>query len=154
MLIMAAFGGRLLRKVFLYLYFVTYIYIYVYSCVCFVREIHPCPYEISGYHSNELSSVNIFLEHKLYTRSRTSKNYFVSVYRVYSVSIVNILMWICEVLYTKRRRFTVDYLCVLFVGDGVRRWRETREKIGEVNSTEYNKWWDFLLNSQQVSVCV
>jgi hypothetical protein len=47
-----------------------------------------------------------------------SEQSFVSVYRVSSVSTDNILMWICGVLYAIRgTRFTVDYLCVLFLRD-------------------------------------
>jgi hypothetical protein len=42
------------------------------------------------------------------------------VYRVYSVSIYNILVWICEIWYTVWRQFTIDCLCVPFVGDGVK----------------------------------
>jgi hypothetical protein len=39
------------------------------------------------------------------------------VYLVYSVNIDNTLMWIYEAqLTTQRTRFTIDYLCVLFVG--------------------------------------
>jgi hypothetical protein len=45
-----------------------------------------------------------------------------SVYRVYSESIDNILMWIWEVYSTaKRRTFMIYYLCVLFVEDSVKR---------------------------------
>jgi hypothetical protein len=48
-----------------------------------------------------------------------SEQCFFLVYRVSSVSTDNILMWICGMLYAIRsRRFTVDYLCVLFLGDG------------------------------------
>jgi hypothetical protein len=43
-----------------------------------------------------------------------------SVYRVYSVSIDNILMWIYEVWYSTRW-FTIVYVRVLSVGDGVKR---------------------------------
>jgi hypothetical protein len=46
----------------------------------------------------------------------------VSVRRVYSVSTDNILTSIYEVWYTVwKGRSKVDYLCVLFVGDGIKR---------------------------------
>jgi hypothetical protein len=47
-----------------------------------------CHYTISGYHSNELWSVNTLYECKLCGRSRTCNEYFVSVYRVYCVWII------------------------------------------------------------------
>jgi hypothetical protein len=44
---------------------------------------------------------------------------FGSSYRIYSVSTDNILMWIRDVQYAiKMRQFTIEYVCVLFVGDG------------------------------------
>jgi hypothetical protein len=47
---------------------------------------------------------------------------FVSDYRVYYVTTDNIFVWICEVWYTVyRRRVTIDYLCVLYVGYGGKR---------------------------------
>jgi hypothetical protein len=47
-----------------------------------------------GYHSNESSSVNKLHERKLInSRPRTKDQSFVSVFRVYSVSIYNISMW-------------------------------------------------------------
>jgi hypothetical protein len=52
-----------------------------------------------GYDNNELSSINTLDERKLCSRSRKSEQYFVSVYRVYFVSINNILMWMCDVWY-------------------------------------------------------
>jgi hypothetical protein len=44
--------------------------------------------------------------------------------RVHFTCIGNILMWIHELcsIYYKSKRFTIGYLCVLFVGDGVKRW--------------------------------
>jgi hypothetical protein len=49
-----------------------------------------------------------------------SEGYCVSVYRVYSID--NILLWIYEVKYTiYRGRFMIEYLCVLLVGDDVKR---------------------------------
>jgi hypothetical protein len=39
-----------------------------------------------------------------------------------SVNTDNTLLWICEVTYAiQSRRFTFDYLCMLSVGDGVKR---------------------------------
>jgi hypothetical protein len=63
-----------------------------------MREIYHCQYAILGYHSEEMSRVNMLHEPKLHVcgRSRTNRQYFVSVYRVYSVSIDNILLWVCE----------------------------------------------------------
>jgi hypothetical protein len=61
-----------------------------------MREIYH-HYETSYYHSNELSSVYMFHECKLCSWSRTSEQSFASVYSAYSVSIYNILIWICEV---------------------------------------------------------
>jgi hypothetical protein len=63
------------------------------------REIYYCEYEILDYHSNVLSSVNMLQERKLCSRRCTSEM-FLFVYRVYNVSIDNILIWICEVYYT------------------------------------------------------
>jgi hypothetical protein len=48
-------------------------------------------------------------ERKLCNRLRTSEKSSVSVYRVHLVSINNVLMWICDLLYTIQRRFTTDY---------------------------------------------
>jgi hypothetical protein len=43
-------------------------------------------------------------------------------YRIYSVSTVSTLMLIYEVQYNiLRRKFMIDYLCVLFVGGDVER---------------------------------
>jgi hypothetical protein len=43
-------------------------------------------------------------------------------YRVYSVAVNNILVWIWEVLvYSIMETVYCLYLCVLFVGDGVKR---------------------------------
>jgi hypothetical protein len=48
---------------------------------------------------------------------------FVSVCRVYFVSLDKVLLWIYEVLYTiSERWFTIDYLCLLFLGDDVKLW--------------------------------
>jgi hypothetical protein len=66
----------------------VYMYMYVYN-----REIYLCHYEVSGCHINELS----LDEPKLYSRSRISKQLFVSVYRVHSVSIYNSSVRTCEV---------------------------------------------------------
>jgi hypothetical protein len=55
-------------------------------------------YTIPGYGRNELSVVNTLHEIKLWSSSRTREHCFVSVCRVYSVNIDNILMWIYEVL--------------------------------------------------------
>jgi hypothetical protein len=47
---------------------------------------------------------------------------YISAYGVYSMSIASILMWISKVWYAlKRRRFSIRYLCMLFMGDGVKR---------------------------------
>jgi hypothetical protein len=48
-----------------------------------------------GYRRNKLSIVNTLHKRELCNRSRTNEFFFVSVYRVYSVSIDN--MWMCEV---------------------------------------------------------
>jgi hypothetical protein len=48
-------------------------------------------YASAGYHSNELSGVNIFHERKICSRSRTSEQPFVLMCRDYSVSIYNIV---------------------------------------------------------------
>jgi hypothetical protein len=53
--------------------------------------------EILGYHSNELLSVNTLRELKLRSRSRMSKQSFVSVRHVYFLSTDNIFAWICKV---------------------------------------------------------
>jgi hypothetical protein len=44
-----------------------------------------------------LSGGNTLHERKLYSRSQTSEQYFVSAYHVYSVNIDGILLWMCEV---------------------------------------------------------
>jgi hypothetical protein len=76
---------------------------------CWRHEICHCHWEILGWHSNELSGVNMLCECK----SQMSKQSLVLVYRVYSVST---LMWICEVQYNiYRGLFTTDYLCTLFI---------------------------------------
>jgi hypothetical protein len=47
---------------------------------------------------------------------------YFSMYRVYSVNTDNILKLIYEILCTiKRRLFTTEYLCMLFLGDSVKR---------------------------------
>jgi hypothetical protein len=44
------------------------------------------------------------------------------VYRAYSVSTDNVLMWMCELSHAvQRRKFIIVYICVLLVGDGVKR---------------------------------
>jgi hypothetical protein len=61
-------------------------------------------------------------EHKLCSGSQTIKQSFVLVHCVHSLSTHNILLWICEVQYTiRRRRYTTGSLCELLVGDGVKR---------------------------------
>jgi hypothetical protein len=53
----------------------------------------------------------------------------VSVYRVYFVSFDNVLLWVCEVQCNRQgRRFTLGYLCVLFVGDMIE--SQSRRIIG------------------------
>jgi hypothetical protein len=53
------------------------IYIYIKKfCKC---EIYYCHDTMSDYHSNRLSIVNILHEFKLYSRSRMSKQSFISV---------------------------------------------------------------------------
>jgi hypothetical protein len=48
---------------------------------------------------------------ELYSRPRSIENYFVPVYRVYSVSSANILTQRCELLYiSEKRHFTIKYL--------------------------------------------
>jgi hypothetical protein len=88
---------------------------------------------------------------------------FISVYRVYSVITENIFIWIFELWYNiQRRQFTVVFLCVLNVGDTVKRrsrritreyvdWKGIREKTGEVNITKVyiKNLGDFPLNSQR-----
>jgi hypothetical protein len=49
-------------------------------------------YIISGYHSNELLSINMFHECMLCSRSQTIEQSFVSVYLVCSVSIDNMFI--------------------------------------------------------------
>jgi hypothetical protein len=54
-------------------------------------------------------------------------------------------------------RFTVDYLCVLFLGDGVKLWHRSDNKEDWKRTHEgsawhrnlHNKWWGFLLNSER-----
>jgi hypothetical protein len=60
-------------------------------------EVHHFNYEVSGYHSNELSSVNTLHEPML-CRSGTRLQ-FVSMRSVYCVSIDNILMRMREMWY-------------------------------------------------------
>jgi hypothetical protein len=89
------------------------------------------------------------------TRSRSLMSPYssVSVHRVYSVSTHNILTSICEVWYTVwSGRCTVDYLCVLFVGDGIKRRPRctVRKHAREGRSTGETgdvKRWDSPLNS-------
>lgn len=52
-------------------------------------------FEISGYHSSELFRINMLCQRKLCSRSQTKEQSFVSVYRVYFVSIGAILMRMC-----------------------------------------------------------
>jgi hypothetical protein len=80
-----------------------------------------------------------------------SEQYFVSVHRVYSVSTDNILMWKYEVQYTiRRRRITVDYLCLSFMENGnkhrprriiryIQNSKEIRMKAREIVSKAYIK---------------
>jgi hypothetical protein len=57
----------------------------------------------------------------MYVTSRTNKQNFVSVYRVYFAGNGNIFMWIYELQFpVKCRLFATEYLCVSFVGDGVK----------------------------------
>jgi hypothetical protein len=78
-------------------------------------------YTCSGSHINELSSMNKLHEYESCRRPRTNEQSFISITLVYSASIDSILMIICEVQYmTRRRRFTIDCLCVLFFGDCVK----------------------------------
>jgi hypothetical protein len=51
---------------------------------------------VSGFHGNELSSFNALHELKLRSRSRTKDQSYVSVYRICSLNIDNISIWICE----------------------------------------------------------
>jgi hypothetical protein len=53
--------------------------------------------QLSGYHDNEMSSVDTLYKSNLGSRSRTSEQSFVSVYHAYTVSNDQILMRICEV---------------------------------------------------------
>jgi hypothetical protein len=69
--------------------------VYLHKGFC-KRPICQCHCEISGYHSNELQSVNTLHETVLYSKSRMRGQSFVSVY-VRSVNSDNILMWKCEV---------------------------------------------------------
>jgi hypothetical protein len=55
-------------------------------------------------------------ESELCSRSRTSEQTFVSVYRVYSVSIDNILMSVCCM---KKTVYDLLFVCVLCITDGV-----------------------------------
>jgi hypothetical protein len=57
---------------------------------------------VSGYCSNELSSVNMLPVRKFCSGSRTSEKSSVLVYRVNSVRTDDILMWVCE-MYIKER---------------------------------------------------
>jgi hypothetical protein len=54
-----------------------------------------------GFRSNELSSLNTLHERKLYGRSRTREQSFVSVYYDSSVSIDNIMMYTYLNIYTE-----------------------------------------------------
>jgi hypothetical protein len=62
-------------------------------------------YPISAYHKNEFSSVSTLHGFKLCSKSRTSDQYFVSLYRAYSASTSNILMFMyeCRILYKGER---------------------------------------------------
>jgi hypothetical protein len=66
----------------------------------FVSVRFHCHYVIPGYHSNEIPSVNTLHEHTQCSRLQTTQKSFVPVYRVYSVRIYNILIWIREQQYT------------------------------------------------------
>jgi hypothetical protein len=81
--------------VYIYACVCTYIYMYIYIKVTMRWKL--CDDAISGYLSNELYSVNTLQERKLYNRSGTSEQSFISVHRGYSVSNGNILMRILEV---------------------------------------------------------
>jgi hypothetical protein len=72
----------------------TCIFFYVYTSFVSAR-VH-CHYVIPSYHSNEMLSVNTQHEHNLRSILQTTQKSFVPVYRVYSVRIYNILMWIRE----------------------------------------------------------
>jgi hypothetical protein len=54
-------------------------------------------YATSGYRSNRLSTVKAFLERRLFSRSQAREQPFISVHRVYSVSIHNIMIQLYEV---------------------------------------------------------
>jgi hypothetical protein len=56
-------------------------------------------YAISGHHSNELSRLTTWHERNTCSKSRRSEQSFVSMYRVYSVSIDNILYDVWSVVY-------------------------------------------------------
>jgi hypothetical protein len=66
--------------------------VYVIQCMFCKRENCRCHYEVSGFHGNELSSVNKMHKLKLRNRSQMSDQSYVSVYRIYSVNIDNSLM--------------------------------------------------------------
>jgi hypothetical protein len=74
----------------------------------------------------QLLTDNMIVSHLL--GHEQARNLF-SVYCVYSVSIYNISIWICEILCIKyRRRFAIH--CAIRG-----RWHQTLIKHGEVNST-------------------
>jgi hypothetical protein len=60
---------------------------------------------------NYLLGINILHEHKLYGWSQVTIQCFVSVCHIYSVSIYNILIWICELYKGDRLQLTV---CVCY----------------------------------------
>lgn len=75
-----------------------------------------------GYHSKKQSSVRGMHERMLRSRSRMSEQTYVPVCLIYCVGTDNSPIWVYEVGYiTQRRRSTIDYLYVLFLGDGVKR---------------------------------
>jgi hypothetical protein len=62
------------------------------------RKVFGRPYVISGHYCNELSRVNTLHERQLCSKSRTSEESFVSVYRICSGSINNILAWLRRIM--------------------------------------------------------
>jgi hypothetical protein len=75
---------------------ISFAYIYIYITLAEIsyfgkREIQHCRYE--------MTIVNTLLERGTYSRSRTSYQSSISVYRAYSVDTNNVML-ICEVPYT------------------------------------------------------
>jgi hypothetical protein len=72
----------------------------------------------------------------------TSEQSFISVYRVYSVSIDNIFMWIYEayyILYKEDSFLCYSWEMAINVGlssDRICEWKRIRENGGEVNNTK------------------